>query len=91
MSEFEAPMALVAAVDAALRRTAFDRLALLGYRVDAVGDALAVSRRLAKDRYDLIVTDELEIPERAGTRVVRVHPAIMEEGNAFERAVAAAP
>jgi hypothetical protein len=83
--------ALIAAKDARLRVRAFDRLAALGYRVDAVGDLIAVDRRLAKDDYDLIVTDVLELPDvPEETRVVRVHPGIIDEGDAFERAVAGA-
>jgi DNA-binding response OmpR family regulator len=80
--------ALVAAVDARLRVSAFDHLAALGYRVDAVGDAVAVGRRLAKDQYDLIVTDELEIPPvPEGTRVVRVTTAIIDDAGGWERAL----
>jgi hypothetical protein len=82
-------LALIAAKDARLRVRAFDRLAALGYRVDAVGDSLAIERRLAKDDYDLIVTDVFEIPDvPAETRVVQVDPAIIDRGDAFERAVA---
>ena len=84
-------LALVAAVDANLRTAAFDRLAAMGYRVDAVGDARGVSRRLEKDHYDLIVTDTLEIPEVDGTRVVRVDAGIVTDGDALERAVADSP
>jgi hypothetical protein len=82
-------MALIACRDARLRVRAFDRLAALGYRVDAVGDRLAIERRLAKDDYDLIVTDGFELPDLpAETRVVQVEPGIIDQGNAFERAVA---
>jgi len=82
-------MALIACKDARLRVRAFDRLAALGYRVDAVGDLLAIERRLAKDDYDLIVTDSFEIPDvPAETRIVQVDPAIIDQGDAFERAVA---
>ncbi len=80
-------LALVAAIDARLRKAAFDRLAALGYRVDAVGDARGLSRRLEKDRYALIVTDALEIPEVEGTRVVRVDPRVADDSSALGRAM----
>lgn len=84
--------ALVAAADARLRDAAFDRLATLGYRVDAVGDDRAVARRLEKDVYDLLVTDTLTVgavPET--TRVVRIEAdridAVVGDDAAFDAAV----
>ncbi len=68
-------VALIAAADARLRQAAFDRLAAAGWLVDAVGDQRAVDRRLAKDVYDLILTDTLDTGAAGPpTRVVRVDP-----------------
>ncbi len=84
-------MALVAMLDSALRLAAFNRLAEDGWRVDAVGDAEGVERRLEKDVYDLIVTDELEIPPvPPRTRVVRIDPETFADGEEWRRRVGGA-
>lgn len=77
-------MALVAAVDSKLRLALFERLAELGWRVDAVGDVQGVIRRLEKDVYDLVVTDAFEIPPVPEiTRVVQIDAEMARDREAW--------
>ncbi|MCA8959398.1 MAG: hypothetical protein KDC38_02745 [Planctomycetes bacterium] len=48
---------LIAVLDASLRSRLFARVGEFGHRVDAVADALAIERRLAKDEYDVVLVE----------------------------------
>ena len=52
------PALLIVAVDSELRQQAFDILTGAGYRVDAVGDALAGRRRVERDSYAVLFHDD---------------------------------
>ncbi len=79
---------LVAAVDSPLRTEAFQRLAALGCRVDAVGDLQAAERRLLKDQYDLILTDELNLESLTReVKVIEINTELLEAGDSFEKTI----
>ncbi len=79
---------LVAAVDSQLRTEAFHRLTALGCRVDAIGDLRAAERRLLKDQYDLILTDELSLESMAREiKVIEITAELLETGDSFEKTI----
>lgn len=80
--------ALIAATDAKLRVGAFDLLASYGFRVDATGDAQALDRRLAKDRYDWLITDASELPPLPDqTEVVQIPADALKNREAWSEQI----
>ena len=49
------PKILIACVDTTLRNGCFDAAGAIGLRADAVGNQKGLSKRLAKDSYDLVI------------------------------------
>ena len=49
------PKILIACVDSTLRHGCFDAAGAIGLRADAVGNQKGLSKRLAKDSYDLVI------------------------------------
>ncbi|HIA27413.1 MAG TPA: hypothetical protein EYN79_04725 [Planctomycetes bacterium] len=79
---------LVACHDAVLRQETFDRIGALGYRVDAVGDREALSKRLEKETYDLIVHDEPLSPgDHCSSGAILVEAQLLADGAVFEERV----
>ena len=80
--------ALIAATDAKLRVGAFDLLASYGFRVDATGDAQALDRRLAKDRYDWLITDATDLPPLPDeTEVIQIATDSLKDREAWSEQI----
>ncbi len=80
---------LVVCLDAKLRNALFGLVSQRGFRVDAVGDAIALAKRLSKDEYAFVVLekDVIDVPTLPDTTTIIEVSAELDRSQLEERLI----